>query len=302
MAASDLAVLPDVKAWLQAGAPAFTTADDAVISRLITSVSGMICSYLSRSAIVPRSIVERYDGLASARILLKNYPVLAVTQVLADGVVLAAGSYPNASAPGWPPSGYLFSPWDGLPPGKPQVLDAFGSSVTGVGYSGFCRGRQNVGVTYVAGYQVSSESATVPASGVFKIEVQAPFGPWASDSGVVYAATGAALAAVASSPAAGQYVAPLAGGQDESAGASYAFAAADASAGVLISYGYVPAALNNACIEWVAERYRYRGRIGQKAQTVSSQQTASYDVSGMTDSVKTMLNPYRNVVPSMAWS
>ena len=45
----------------------------------------------------------------------------------------------------------------------------------------------------------------------------------------------------------------------------YAFAAADAGAAVLISYGFIPAAINNACIEWVAERYRYRTRVGQSA-------------------------------------
>ena len=38
----------------------------------------------------------------------------------------------------------------------------------------------------------------------------------------------------------------------------YSFAAVDAGASVLISYGFIPAAINNACIEWVAERYRYR--------------------------------------------
>ena len=62
------------------------------------------------------------------------------------------------------------------------------------------------------------------------------------------------LTAVTGTPAAGQY---------NVSGGVYTFAAADAGANVLISYGFIPAAINNACIEWVAERYRYRTRVGQ---------------------------------------
>lgn len=64
------------------------------------------------------------------------------------------------------------------------------------------------------------------------------------------------VGAVAATPSAGQY--------NVSAGV-YTFSAADVGAAVLISYGFIPAAINNACIEWVAERYRYRTRVGQSA-------------------------------------
>ena len=73
--------------------------------------------------------------------------------------------------------------------------------------------------------------------------------------------------------------------------ASTAFAAADAGAAVLISYGFIPAAINNACIEWVAERYRYRTRIGQSAQTVQGQMTAAYSLKNMPDFVRASLDP-----------
>jgi hypothetical protein len=92
---------------------------------------------------------------------------------------------------------------------------------------------------------------------------------------------------VTGSPGAGQY--------NVSSGV-YSFAAADAGAAVLISYGFIPAAINNACIEWVAERYRYRTRIGQSAQTVQGQQTASYSLKDMPDFVRASLDPYRSVV------
>ena len=63
-----------------------------------------------------------------------------------------------------------------------------------------------------------------------------------------------------------------------------------------ISYGFIPAAINNACIEWVAERYRYRTRIGQSAQTVAGQQTASYSLKDIPDFIRASLDPYRSVV------
>ena len=55
------------------------------------------------------------------------------------------------------------------------------------------------------------------------------------------------------------------------------------------------AAINNACIEWVAERYRYRTRIGQSAQTVAGQMTASYSLKDMPDFIRASLDPYRRV-------
>lgn len=148
-------------------------------------------------------------------------------------------------------------------------------------------GRQNVLVDYTAGYAVQNESATVPAAGpYYNVSAAAPFGPWASDDGVAYA-NGTVMTAVAGTPGAGQY--------NVSAG-TYTFAAADAGAAVLISYGFIPAAINNACIEWVAERYRYRTRVGQSAQTVAGQQTASYSLKDVPDFIRASLDPYRSVV------
>ncbi len=175
--------------------------------------------------------------------------------------------------------GYLLEPWDGLPPGRPQALDLFGGI--------YRPGRQNVLVGYSAGYAVTSESATVPAPpGPYNVTAAAPFGPWASNSGIVYAG-GTALTGMIGVPAAGQY---------NVSNGVYSFAAADAGANVLISYGFIPAAINNACIEWVAERYRYRTRVGQSAQTVAGQMTSSYSLKDMPDFIRASLDPYRSVV------
>lgn len=276
MAASDLAALADVKIWL-AGSSGIGASDDALLSRLITDVSGAIAAYLGRPSLVPRAFTDRVDGDGKARLYLRRYPVLAVASLVIDNIAVAAAPAPAAGAPC--ANGYLLDAWDGLPPGRPQTLDLFGAT--------FSRGRQNVVVGYSAGYAVSGEAATVPAApGPYNVSAAAPFGPWAGDCGVTYAG-GGALTAVTGSPAAGQY---------NVSGGVYGFAAADADAGVLLSYGFIPAAINNACIEWVAERYRYRTRVGQSAQTVSGQMTSSYSLKDMPDFIRASLDPYRSVV------
>jgi hypothetical protein len=219
--------------------------------------------------------MERHDGNDKTRLFLRHYPVLNIISLLIESVAVPAVA---ATADGPPARGYLLEPWDSLPPGRPQALDVFRVF--------YRKGRQNIVVDYRAGYAVESEAATVPgAPGPYNVSVAAPFGPWASDVGVTYA-NGTALGAVPANPAAGQYAV---------AGGIYTFAAADAGAGVLLSYGYIPAAINNACIEWVAERYRYRTRIGQSAQTVQGQQTASYSLKDIPDFVRASLDPFRRV-------
>jgi len=275
MAASDLAVLADVKTWLS-GSSGIGTSDDTLLARLITDVSGAITAYLGRPSLTPRAFVERLDGDGKGRIFLRRYPALQISSLVIDNVAVPAAAAPAADAPYT--RGYLLEPWDGLPPGRPQALDVF--------HAFYRQGRQNIVVDYDAGYAVTGENATVPAApGPYTITAAAPFGPWAGDSGVAYA-NGVALAAVAGTPSAGQY---------NAANAVYTFAAADAGAAVLMSYGFIPAAINNACIEWVAERYRYRTRVGQSAQTVAGQQTASYSLKDMPDFVRATLDPYRSV-------
>lgn len=55
MAASDLAILADVKTWL-AGSSGIGSTDDALLSRLITDVSGAITAYLGRPSLTPRML------------------------------------------------------------------------------------------------------------------------------------------------------------------------------------------------------------------------------------------------------
>ena len=77
----------------------------------------------------------------------------------------------------------------------------------------------------------------------------------------------------------------------------YTFNSGDNGAAVLISYGFVPSDLADACIELVSERYKYSERIGEKSHSLGGNETVSFDNSRFTPLVTAMLQPYRNVIP-----
>ena len=287
MAKSDLCTLQDAAAWVSAST---TGADAAVLSRLITSMSGSINGYLARGFLLPTTISERYDGPGSQRLYFRRWPILSIASLTVNNITVPPASQP---APGqtWPNNGYLVEPWDGIPPGKMQAVDLYGGA-WGYGFSApaFVPGRENIAVTYTAGYQVTNEQVLISSSPP-EYQVLAPYGPWGSDQGVV-GPGGTAFAAVAASPGLDQYVPSY-----DSTPGLYLFSEANAGQTVSISYGYIPAAVNDACIEMVGERYRYRKRIGQRSESVGGQQTASYDLSAIPAYVKAMLAPYISVVP-----
>jgi hypothetical protein len=202
--------------------------------------------------------------------MLKNYPVNSITSVMVDGV-------PIPAAPSVTASGYSFEPTDPEPPGNRQ-------SVFLSGYA-FNRGTQNVAVTYVAGYLVSAEAA--PAAAM--VTAQQPLGAWASDMGVRNAATGAALTKVTGAPAQAQYqLSPTTVG-------GYVFNAADAGLAVLISYGFIPADLAGAALEWIGERWAYRQRIGIQSKTLGGQETVSFAIAKTPAYIAEILQQYTAV-------
>lgn len=150
----------------------------------------------------------------------------------------------------------------------------------------FAAGEQNISIRYRAGYLISGEAALVPLSAPYTLSAQAPYGAWATDCGVAYA-DGTALVAVATNPAAGEY---------SVAAGTYQFAEQDADRAVALSYGYVPADLAFCCMDWAAELYAYRNRIGQQSKSLGGQETVSFIVKDIPDFVATALQPYRRVV------
>lgn len=282
LAAGDLTTLTTAKAYMT------SPPSDAIISGLITRISAQIRSTLNRGLLVPKSYVQQFSGQGTKQLVLPEWPLLSLTSLVVSGVTVPiapqVGSQPLPNTP----FGYRFQPWSGVPPGSPAVLDLTGFS--------FLWGLQNVVATYTAGYQVTNESQTIPSVSPYTITPAQAFGSWATDQGVTNAATGVVLTAIASgTPATGQYLPPA---PDASpARTVYTFAAADSGTGVLLSYGFVPADLEQACLEFVAERSSYRTRVGLRSQSLAGQETIAYDLSGITKYVMDVLAEYISVLP-----
>jgi hypothetical protein len=271
MSPYDLTPLASLKAWL--GLPAAASPNDPAVSALITAASRALYAAISRPALLPQSYRETIDG-ETRRIFLRNWPVLQVTSVTLAGVPIP----PAAPSGTQPELGYLLQPGEAAPPGRPQAIDIFGRRVR--------PGRQNLIVAYSAGYAVQSEAQSIPAAPPLTVNALAPFGPWATDLGVVYAATGIPLKAVPAAPTTGQYSVSSAG---------YAFSAGDAGSAILISYGYIPQDISQAALELAAERFRAAEHIGLRTKSIGGQETISYDASAISAPVMALLQPYRRV-------
>jgi hypothetical protein len=271
MSPFDLTTLAALKAWL--GLPAIAGPSDTTLGALITAASRSIYAALSRPGLTPQSYTETID-LETSRVFLRQWPVLAVNSVLWRGIVVPPDQNANLEAS----AGYALQPGDVAPPGRPQAIDLVGPQ--------YRPGRQSLVVSYKAGYAVQGEAQTVPTSAPFQLSGFAPYGPWASDLGVVYGATGAALNAVVAAPGVGQYVV--------NAGV-YSFSSSDVGQAVSLSYGYVPQDVAQAALELAAERFRAAERIGIRSKSVGGQETISYDVNAVSAPVLAMLQPYKRV-------
>jgi hypothetical protein len=265
----DLTTLANVKAWL--GLPSPPGVSDATLAGLVTAASRAIYAALSRPSILPQAYADTID-VESERVYLANWPVGQVTSVVLDGLVLPPAVPAGAS----PSLGWLLRPGDLAPPGRPQALDIFGRWRVG--------GRQNLVVSYHAGYAVYGESLTAPSTAPYQIAAAAPFGPWACDLGIVYGSSGLALQKVVGAPAQGQYA--LAAGV-------YRFNAADAGAGLTLSYGFVPQDLAQAATELAAERFRAADHIGLNSKSLGGQETINYIFSAISAPVMALIAPYK---------
>lgn len=269
MALGDLTTIANVKAWL--GVDGTTT--DAILQRMVSQISATIMGELQRPSLISQTYTDLSDGFDSPAEYLDNWPVTAVSQVAVNGQIIPAAPLQIGSNV-TNNYGYRLQPWDGYSPGGPQAVELMGAR--------FNRGRLNVSITYIAGY-LATEVWIVAAS----ITVNALLGLWAQDVGVTYA-NGTALTKVAGSPAQGQYAA--------TAGV-YSFNAADIGQSVTVAYSYVPSALEDACINWVAERFRYRDRIGQRTKSLGGQETMSWDMSAIPGYVVVALQPFKKTLP-----
>lgn len=79
---ADLTTLANAKQWL--GLPEASTDDEALLTRLISSASEFIQTWLNRD-IASQDYNEARDGTGGNRLVFAEYPVSAVSSVLVDG-------------------------------------------------------------------------------------------------------------------------------------------------------------------------------------------------------------------------
>lgn len=126
---SDLTTIANLKQWLEIN----NTTNDVLLQRLVSSCSAFIQSWLNRS-ILQATYNEIYDGNGSDTLTLNNYPITSLLSVSVNGVaqnLLSPGDFTSAA--------YDFT--------SEQLYGQFMI---------FNKGRQNIAVSYVAGF------ATVP--------------------------------------------------------------------------------------------------------------------------------------------
>lgn len=268
MPRGDLISLAQLKAHLGVQ----SSGDDLLLANLISQISRAICGYINRPFIWPRDVVDTFDGNGRAKIQLRCWPVISVSSVWIDGQPVPRALTPTSQ-------GWALEAGDVEPPGAMQMV-----MLRGAVYS---RGWQNVSIAYRAGYQISDETCAASASAPFLVRAEQPYGAYVCDAGTTYA-NGQPLALVAANPAQGQYAVDDAGG--------YIFSAADAGQALLLNYGYVPSDLASCALEWAADRYRYRDRIGMTSKSLGGQETAAFRISAMPDYVEAALRGFiRNI-------
>lgn len=267
-----LIALQDVKSWLQ-GDPSkdFPAANNAILERIIGAVSNYVLQYIS-GPVAPLTFTELYNGRDRPTLTLRQQPVISVQS-------LTVGSTSFTARTGLTGSGYVFD-------------DTSVTLVDGC----FWRGAQNVQVIYEAGYQTSdavtvATSPDAPPAG--SVSAQDLSRAWNSDRGVAYA-NGTALTLVTTAPSvAGTYQVT----QDSKGYGLYVFAAADVGASITITYGFTPEDMGQALIELAGERFRARNRIGESSQSVGGHVTTSFSQRDMNATIRSLLAPFRNVVP-----
>lgn len=254
--------------------PAYTSGglvgvSDSLLQRLISACSAYIQSVLNRT-IASATYNETRDGQGATQMMLRNYPVTAVHSVSVSGVAIPARPAYQPVTTGSYLGGYTFNQ---------TMLQLSGWY--------FCRGYSNVQVSYDAGFLISDEPQTIPGTAPYVLTTLARWN--AGDRGVTYA-DGTPLAAQ-------PFGAALAQGQySVDANGVYYFAAADAGAGVLISYAMVPFDVEQAAIDMIGDWFKYRERIGQLSMGIE-QQTVSFTNTPMTARAQGVIQQYKRVAP-----
>lgn len=260
-----LATVAQVKEWL--AVKDSNTTDDALLERLVGSASAFVLNYLSLDTFAQSQYDEVYDGYGGSFMVLRQQPALAVLSASFNGTPISEATGNGNTTPF--AGGYkLFR----------QNLTLFGLC--------FPRGRSTICVSYTAGYRADDELQRIPGTTSYTLTT---FKTWVADHGVTLVSTGLPMTKVDSAPATGQYSVDNDG--------LYTFNVAQAGVSVLLSYSYVPDDVNQAVIELVGERYKYKDRIGFSNKSLGGQETVGFTANNVPTFIKELLNKYQRVVP-----
>lgn len=237
-----------------------TTANqDALIAGYIARETAAIELYTSRT--FPRATyTRRLTGSGSSTLVLPVGPVLRVSSVSISGVAVPAAA-------------------DDLHAG--YLHDHLALHLTGG--ARWPAQLKNVAATWTTGYETTQDDV-VPAGLTL---TPTTGGRAALDNGVTLA-DGTVLAAVAGTPAAGQYA---------FADGTYTFHAAQQGAAVTLAYAYIPGAVEQACIDLVSQDLKMRDNVGISSKTLAGE-TIVYATDDFSRGVRQALDLYRQVVPA----
>lgn len=274
MATSErLTTLSDVKEWLSI--PDDQTASDDLLMRLIDAASGFVLNWLNRDSFRSTEYTQNFKGNGSCSTLLRSWPVISVSSVGVLGQVVQPSTLGVGGLPS--PNGYTISD----PRSGPQSIDLWGRE--------FCY-RQSCQVIYNSGFQ-ASESPTlgnpISPSTIIYYPVEQN-GVWSEDLGVIL--NGVTLTVSTSpSPPSGTYY------YDE--WGNYAFNADAAGLIAVITYSYTPFDVSWATTELIGEWFKRKDRIGLLSKSLGGQETVAFSQKDMSETIKTTLQPFMEVVP-----
>lgn len=132
--ANDLTTVARLKPFLEIT----DTANDGPLQDLVTGASNYFLQLISRPSLYTQTYTEVRDGRGTTRMMLRNFPITAVSSVTINGISIPASSSPFAA-------GYVFD----------------GDAVKLIGFC-FEKGYNNVTIVYTAGYPVMAGSPLVP--------------------------------------------------------------------------------------------------------------------------------------------
>lgn len=270
-AGNQLTTLAAVKQWLQIDVE--NTDADELLNRLIKSASAFVLNYLNRNTLALTQFREVYDGYGNQFMVLRQNPVYDIEALSFNGTPCPAAQGDGFTNPYV--NGYVLEP--------AYSSDAIGSQRINLYGWAFPRCRGSVAILYRAGY-VMSELHVVPST---PFQVTTNYRYLSNVS--VKNQDGNLFTEVVADPSTGEY--------SVDADGVYTFNAADEDETITITYSYVPADIEQATWELVAERYKYMDRMGYVSKSLGGQETVTFSQSAMPSYTRELLTPYRNVAP-----